>query len=718
MQPVRILLAKRTLAFVLLLIALMMAAACADPTPTPSPTPSPTATPASAPTPTLRPTPTPTPDPVPEGFVPYVSQELGFSLEYPEQWTPSPAGAENAWLVVEDNAGISRLLLSAQFAASETPLRERLEAAVTLLTPESGEPRIEYTGAVTLADGSQAERADVVSMEEGGATVRRVQVMQRRGAAYVLALITPEAELERQQETFETMLASFTSFPPAPYGIPRDRAFTMPLGEPTTLDPAIARETTSHFFVTNLFSGLVRIGNSGEAEPDLAERWEVDDARVVYTFTLRDGITFHDGHPITADDVKYSINRAVDPALHSETAELYLGDIVGVRERLDGAADEVSGVRVVDPRTIRITIDEPKEYFLSKLTYPTGAVVDRRTVEPLGFDWWMSDEINGSGPYQLLRWDAEEVVILQRFDGYYAPASLEYLISPGSGLPGATGRETYLAGAWDAANVSAGSLDEIRANEFLSGQVREFDQLLTVFIAIDGTKPPFDDPQVRRAFLMALDRERLIEEIYGGNVAPAKGLLPPGMPGYTDSLRGVPYDPEMARRLLAGSAYASDFPEVVFTAVDVDGEPPRLVRFMVDAWREELGIDVQVELFEPDVYYYGLEGVAKNLFHFGWQADYPDPENFLDLLLHSHSLEGKYVNDRFDDLIARARVEQDREARLSLYREAEQLLVDEAGILPIYHGKDYLLVGPHVQGFGLTPLGQPDVGGITLLPIE
>ena len=213
-------------------------------------------------------------------------------------------------------------------------------------------------------------------------------------------------------------------------------------------------------------------------------------------------------------------------------------------------------------------------------------------------------------------------------------------------------------------------------------------------------------------------RERLIEEVYGGNVTLAKGLLPPGMPGYADSLQGIPYDPETARELLAQSEYASDFPEVVFSAVDVDGEPPSLVTFMVEAWKEELDIDVQVELLEPDVYYYGLEDRAKNLFHFGWQADYPDPENFLDLLLHSHSLEGKYVNARFDDLIARARVEQDRETRLRLYGEAEQLLVDEVGIMPIYHAKGYVLLRPHVQGFGITAHGQPAVDGVTLLPIE
>ena len=219
-------------------------------------------------------------------------------------------------------------------------------------------------------------------------------------------------------------------------------------------------------------------------------------------------------------------------------------------------------------------------------------------------------------------------------------------------------------------------------------------------------------------FLMALDRERLIEVIYDGNVELAKGLLPPGIPGYSESLQGIPYDPESARQLLAESPYADDFPQVVFSAVDVDGEPIELVQFMVAAWEEVLGVDAQVELFESDVYYYSLENVVGNLWHSGWVADYPDPENFLDLLLHSHTFEGRYVNEQFDSLIERARTERDPETRMRLYGEAEQILIGEAGLFPLFHIKDYVLVRPRVEGFRMNALGQPDVSGITLGPIE
>ena len=492
----------------------------------------------------------------------------------------------------------------------------------------------------------------------------------------------------------------------------------MPLGEPSTLDPALARETTSVLFVGSVFSGLVRFGEDFVVEPNLAAGWEVDATGTVYTFTLRDGMTFHDGRPITADDFVYSIERATDPDLHSDTAPLYLGDIVGAREKLEGDAAKIAGVAAMDERTVRITIDSPKEYFLAKLAYPASSVVDRQTVEALGPDWWMSEEINGSGPYKLLRSQAEEVIILQRFGDYHASVALEHIISPSVALPGATALDMYETDAWDALYVGIGSLDRLRADPILRADLREYDQLTSYFVALDGTRPPFDDKKVRRSFAMALDRERLINELYEGNVQFANGLLPPGIPGYSEALEGIPFDPEAARLALAESQYADDLPEIVFSAVDAGGGPPQSVQFMLYAWEQELGVTVQLELLDPEVYYYQLESVGKHMYTYGWVADYPDPENFLDLLLHSEVHDARYVNLVFDSLVERARTEQKFETRLDLYRNAEQLLVDDAGIIPLFHVKDYILVRSHVQGFTITPLGLPYWDEITLEPIE
>ena len=280
------------------------------------------------------------------------------------------------------------MVLFTLFHHLDTAPSDRLVDVVSQFTEEEIEQgiesQVELLGPVTLDDGSQAERAAITHPGEDGAVLHRLQVTQRAIFTYTLVLTSLLDEAPRWEKTFETMLSSFTSFPPAVYGVGHDRALIMLLGEPSTMDPALARETTSHFFVNNVFSGLVRFDSNLSVAPDLAEEWQVDETGTVYTFTLREGITFQASHPITADDFKYSIERASEPALNSDTVPLYLGDIVGIHEKLEGEADEVAGVEVVDERTLRITIDLPKRYFPAKLTYPSSAVVDRRPVGGVG----------------------------------------------------------------------------------------------------------------------------------------------------------------------------------------------------------------------------------------------------------------------------------------------------------------------------------------------
>ncbi len=647
--------------------------------------------------------------------------EIGIRFNYPDWWQVGKQASQFVWMrAIDPEIPDSRLLLFTLFHDVDTPLSDRLEDAVEIFVREEVadglSPEVENLGAFTLLDGSEAERANIT--HAGGqdtVVLHRVQVSTRATFTYVLVLSAYADEAVRFSRTFDTMLASLESFEPAIYGIPRDRAFIMLLGEPQTMDPAIVRESTSHFFVSHVFSGLVRFDRHLRVVPDLAESWEVDETGTVYTFTLRDWITFQDRRPITAHDFKYSIERASDPELHSDTAPLYLGDIVGMHEKLEGEAGEVAGVEVVDNRTLRITIDEPKEYFLAKLTYPASHVVDRVAVEQLGADWWMTTPINGSGPYRLWEWEPDYVVLLRNED-YHTPPGVEYIVSPLRTLPGASVLDMYLGEAWDAVFVSPTSLDFVREHPVLGPDLQEFDQFTSYFVVMDGTRPPFNDPRVRRAFAMAVDRERLVEEALEGGVKLANGLLPPGIPGYHTSLRGIPYDPEMARQLLAESRYADNLPEIKFTVPR--GRVPRTVTFMIDAWREELGVEVRMEPVDPDTYFYNLEETGAHLFNYGWVADYPDPENFLDVLLHSSRHDARYVNEEFDSLVEQARTERDWDVRLGLYQQAEQLLMDDAGIIPLYHTQDFVVVRPHVEGFRMLPVGQPDLTRIMLNPFE
>jgi oligopeptide transport system substrate-binding protein len=185
---------------------------------------------------------------------------------------------------------------------------------------------------------------------------------------------------------------------------------------PSTLDPDIVRESASLSYIVQIFSGLVTFDQNMNLVPDIAESWETDNTNTVYTFHLHQGVTFQDGKPVTAADFKYSWQRACDPATGSQTAGIYLNDIVGVKEMLAGSAQEISGVVPVDDYTLQVTIDQPRAYFLSKLAQPVAFVVDRDNVDS-GQDWWR--EPNGTGPFRLKGWQSGKLLLLERNDLYY-----------------------------------------------------------------------------------------------------------------------------------------------------------------------------------------------------------------------------------------------------------------------------------------------------------
>ena len=688
------------------------------PEPTPPPTLAPTVAPTPAPTPTRvpRPVPTPSPTPPPEPEARHTLFEdktLGISFMNPQSWKSIDVGEEEdaPWAILEGEDGVT-LQIMLEFNATDADLRRVLVRAINSLASEGGIPSLESLSSFNLDSGGPVLRADLLLQSDEGDSSATVQAAMRGAATFVMVASGPVASLEDQQEDIDTVFNTLATSVPVPYGIPRGTAFTMPLGEPSTLDPHISTETTSHFYVSSIFSGLVKLDEGLAVVPDLAESWEVDESGTVYTFTLREDITFHDGKPITAADFKYSLERATDPELHSDTAFLYLSDIVGAHEKLEGEASEISGVVVVGDRTLRITIDAPKEYFLAKLTYPSSYVVDSAAVQDQGEEWWRAESLNGSGPYTLHSWDAEEVIILKRFEGYYQPVQMQHIISPFTALPGANGQDMYVSGYWDAFSVGLSSVDRLRADEAIGSHLQEFDQLISYFVAIDSDQAPVDNPTVRRAFAMAVDRQKLIDDLFGGNVQLANGLLPPGMPGYSEDLQGIPFDPEEARRLLAESGFGDDLPEVTYLATGVDGEPSSMVQFLLDSWEENLGVTLAPNLVEPDEYFYHLEEQTGHLFTLGWVADYPDPENFLDLLLHSGSHYSRYANPVYDNLLELARLSQDRETRLNLYRQAEQLLLEDSGIIPLFHVREYALIQPYVRNFTVGPVGQPVIANV------
>jgi len=475
--------------------------------------------------------------------------------------------------------------------------------------------------------------------------------------------------------------------------------------DPYTLDPAVSGEMTSHVYLMQIFGGLVRLGDNLEPAPDIAESWEITNGGRTYTFYLRQDVKFHDGRQLTAADFKYSWERACVPRTASATAATYLGDIVGVGEVLAGQADDISGLKVIDDYTLEVTIDAPKSYFLSKLTYPTAFVVDSANAAA-GGEWWRSP--NGTGPFKLKQWRETEVLILERNELYYGEvAELDLVVFLlWSGVP----MNMYETGEIDVTGVGAGYIEKVtdEAGPFYP-DLRVVPELSFYYIGFNTARPPFDDASIRRAFSMAIDKEKLISLVFKGTVQPAYGILPPGMPGYNEVLAGLEYDLAGAKELIAQSSYGdvSQLPPITVTTLGWGGGIASELEAVVYQWRENLGVEVTVRQLEPERFLYHLAEETDEMFYTGWIADYPHPQDFLDILFHggAENNYGGYSSPEVDALLEAAGVEPDSDSSLELYRQAEQLMVDDAACIPMGFGRNYVLVKPYVKGYELNPMG-------------
>jgi oligopeptide transport system substrate-binding protein len=484
--------------------------------------------------------------------------------------------------------------------------------------------------------------------------------------------------------------------------------------EPVTLDPALAGDANSTEFIDKIFSGLVALDEKLEIVPELAEKWDVSEGGKVYTFHLRDGLKFQDGAPVTADDFKYTVERLTDPATGSQVASSYVGDIVGAADKLAGQAKEVKGVEVVDPRTIRITIDAPKAYFLSKLSYHTFFILDHRNVEQGGSNWWLKP--NGTGPFKLATVSKDAVVLTSNkyYVGGQPPiARVEFTLRGGSPMT------MYEQGELDATFAAATDIERVTdPTNPLNKELQIIPSLNVWYLAFDTKQPPFDDVKVRQALAYATNKDGIAKVLEQKTVIPAKGILPPGLPGYNKDLKSIPFDPAKAKQLLAESSYkdAQHLPPIVFATSAQGGTDP-LAASLTIMYSETLGIDVELQQVDWDHFQQDLYQYKYQMFMLGWVGDYPDPEDFLDVIFYSGSEQNhsRYSNPEVDRLLMAARTEQDRTKRFQLYQQAEQLIVNDSPWVPIYHSTDYVLIKPYVLGLKITPMGEYSLAKARLL---
>ncbi|MEM7800536.1 MAG: peptide ABC transporter substrate-binding protein [Chloroflexota bacterium] len=536
-------------------------------------------------------------------------------------------------------------------------------------------------------------------------------------------IMTAWGDLDRLQArsaTLETMLNQATFGQASLYGLSRDETLVRLGGMPRneSLDPALTEGGVSGY-IGLLYRGLVRLTPELQVVPDLAETWSVSSDGTVYTFTLRENLTFADGTPITASSVVESWERATDPKVESSTAATYLGEIVGVAERVAGEAESISGLNVIDDRTLEVTLDGSKPYFLAKLTYPTSFIVDITSVDEEDDEWVYAP--NPSGPYTFRDVREGEVIIFERNEAYHSPPAIPFLTYLIGG--GGSSISLFESGEIDIAFLGGEFAKEVRRTDNpLNANWQSTTSMCTSYVALNNTLPPFDDVNVRLAFALAVDKERQNEIGSDGLDIVAETVLPPAMAGHSQTLvdrllAERTFDTDAAVAALEASSYGADLPEIVLFDRGSGLGDNDYLNSLISTWEETLGVTIAVEnidFFQSNQVIRELDG---HIMAGGWCADYPDPENFLDILFHSESEFNaiRYANSEFDGLLEAARVELDPSQRLALYQQAETLLLDDVGVIPLNFGQSDVLVSPRVKGYTLPVMSGVQMADVLSL---
>ncbi|HEY0756241.1 MAG TPA: peptide ABC transporter substrate-binding protein [Ktedonobacteraceae bacterium] len=467
-----------------------------------------------------------------------------------------------------------------------------------------------------------------------------------------------------------------------------------------SLDPTQSLDANSSLAISMIYSGLVRLDKDLNVIDDQAT-WSLSLDRKIYTFTLKSGITFADGTPITAQSYVYSLTRALSPALNNPEAMLFLGNIVGAGLVNSGKSTTLSGVQALNAQTLRITLNSPTEYFLQALANPLAFPINQQLVLQYGDPNWTNHGA-GSGPFMVKSWKHNTKMVLVPNPHYYGSPTRLTEVDMIFAVDAHDAFQAYQGGQYNFVwNIISGDLATARGLAGFTNQA----QLETDALFFDTQKPPFDQTAVRQAFAYAIDKNLLAQSILQNSVIPAPTIIPAGIPGYQPALATLSFNRARALTTLQ-TAYpdVTQIPPVTFFYPSA--LPAAVALSLQQMWQSALGIQVKLVAVETNAY--NLE-VAKHHIPFGftqWNADFPDPYDALalNLLPTATSNWGQWQNQQFEQLVQQAEQSSGSE-RLDLYAQAEQLAINEVGWLPLDHQSLAAIIPATVHGVSLTPLG-------------
>jgi oligopeptide transport system substrate-binding protein len=506
-----------------------------------------------------------------------------------------------------------------------------------------------------------------------------------------------------------------------------DHTQTLHLGnssEPSDLDPQLITSITDAQIVINLMEGLTAMDpKDAHPVPGVAEKWAVSPDNLTWTFHLRADARWSNGDPVTAGDFAYAFQRILSPAFGSEYASL-LHCLRNAADFNSGKLTDFSqvGVRVIDDRTLALTLHTPLAYLPALAMHPAWSPLHRPTIEKFGrmdergTKWTRPGNFVGNGAFTLAAWEPNQLIRLTRSETYWDRAAVrlkEVFIYPIEDR--VTEEASFRAGQLHVtATVPPDKIDTYKREH--PELLRQEPTFASSYLTYNTTKPPLNDPRVRRALALVIDRPALCEKVLRGGRTPAYTLTPPGIAGYT-APAAFTEDIAEARQLLAAAGFpeGKGFPRLEL--LTSKGGTSQLPEAMQQMWKNHLGIDIAIVLQETRVLFDSLRTKAFDIAPAGWVGDYLDPSSFLELFrtgnANNHSGWSSTAYDRLLDAALRA---PDDTARYALYREAETLLMRDMPVGPLIYGRRNYLVRPSVRGWEPNVLDLHPFKGVHLVP--
>ncbi len=487
---------------------------------------------------------------------------------------------------------------------------------------------------------------------------------------------------------------------------------------PPTIDPGLADDTNSSFFIKQLFCGLIEMAPDMSVIPNIARSWDVYEGGRKYIFHLRDDVYWSDGQPVTAADFEFAWKRVLDPALGSKASK-YLLDIRGAIafNHHNGSVDDV-GIHAEGDQALVVELETPTSYFLQLLDVVSSFPVPRHVVKKYSQNWIEPDKIVTNGPFKIKSWTENNVEFEQNqlFHGQFSGNvdKLEVrVLSSGDNL-----YDLYVEGKLDVLNfwnLLPKEQDRVRqshTDEYLTSPM-----LSVIYIGFDTSRPPFDDIRVRRAFALAIDREALAEVELRGVVTPATGgMVPPGMPGHIPNIAPL-FDPNVARRLFSEAGFDNPnlFPEIecLIPEYPIISQPKQ---FITSQLQHNLGVTLKWKSMEWADAIDRLNEKLPHLWLGGWIADYPDPDSFLRIGIQRYVTGRVWKHSAYADLVDKARQISEQAERMKLYGRAQEYLVDEVPIIPLFYDNGHRLLKPWISEYPLSPLKEDYFKDVVIEP--